>query len=66
MIRRTVPRRGGRPLCFFPRRSPLAGGAPHGERGVRRALDMLAVELDRVLGQLGCRSVADLGPSLLR
>jgi hypothetical protein len=26
---------------------------------------MLAVELDRVLGQLGCRSVADLRTSLL-
>ncbi len=47
-------------------RATLYGLAADGERGVQRALDMLAVELDRVLGQLGCRSVADLQPSLLR
>ena len=47
-------------------RPALYGLAADGERGVRLALDMLAVELDRVLGQLGCRSVADLRPSLLR
>jgi len=47
-------------------RAALYGLAADGERGVRLALDMLAVELDRVLGQLGCRSVADLRPSLLR
>jgi len=47
-------------------RATLYGLAADGEHGVRRALDMLAVELDRVLGQLGCRSVADLQPSLLR
>ncbi len=47
-------------------RATLYGLAADGEHGVRRALDMLAVELDRVLGQLGCRSVADLRTSLLR
>lgn len=47
-------------------RATLYGLAADGERGVRRALDMLAVELDRVLGQLGCRSVTELGPSFLR
>ncbi len=47
-------------------RAALYGLAADGERGVRRALAMLAIELDRVLGQLGCRSVADLRPSLLR
>src|SRR5215469_12619330 len=47
-------------------RAALYGLAADGEHGVRLALDMLAVELDRVLGQLGCRSVADLRPSLLR
>lgn len=47
-------------------RPALYGLAADGERGVRRALDMLAVELDRILGQLGCRSVADLRASLLR
>ncbi|HUN72152.1 MAG TPA: alpha-hydroxy acid oxidase [Steroidobacteraceae bacterium] len=47
-------------------RAALYGLAAGGEHGVRRALDMLAVELDRVLGQLGCRSVSELQPSLLR
>ncbi|MDE2451674.1 MAG: alpha-hydroxy-acid oxidizing protein [Gammaproteobacteria bacterium] len=47
-------------------RAALYGLAAGGEPGVRRALDLLATELDRVLGQLGCRSVADLRPSLLR
>ena len=47
-------------------RATLYGLAADGERGVRRALEMLTVELDRVLGQLGCRSVADLRPALLR
>lgn len=47
-------------------RAALYGLAADGERGARMALDMLAVELDRVLGQLGCRSVADLRPSLVR
>jgi (S)-mandelate dehydrogenase len=47
-------------------RAALYGLAADGERGVRRALDMLAVELDRVLGQLGCRSVSELKASLLR
>ncbi|MGH8298975.1 MAG: alpha-hydroxy acid oxidase [Steroidobacteraceae bacterium] len=46
-------------------RAALYGLAAGGEEGVRRALDMLAVELDRVLGQLGCRSVAELTPALL-
>jgi hypothetical protein len=27
---------------------------------------MLTVELERVMGQLGCRAVAELGPHLLR
>jgi len=47
-------------------RATLYGLAAGGEHGARRALDMLAVELDRVLGQLGCRSVGELQPSLLR
>ena len=47
-------------------RAALYGLAADGERGVRRALAVLAGELDRVLGQLGCRSVADLQASLLR
>lgn len=47
-------------------RAAIYGLAAGGEPGVRRALGMLASELDRVLGQLGCRSVADLRPALLR
>ncbi|MHB1869467.1 MAG: alpha-hydroxy acid oxidase [Steroidobacteraceae bacterium] len=47
-------------------RATLYGLAAAGEPGVRRALSMLTVELDRVLGQMGCRTVADLAPHLLR
>jgi (S)-mandelate dehydrogenase len=47
-------------------RATLYGLAAGGEHGARCALDMLAVELDRVLGQLGCRSVGELKPALLR
>ena len=47
-------------------RATLYGLAAAGEPGARRALEMLTVELDRVMGQLGCRSVADIGAHLLR
>ena len=47
-------------------RATLYGLVADGEAGVKRALEMLSVELDRVLGQHGCRSVADLGPGSLR
>ena len=47
-------------------RATLYGVAAGGERGVRLALDILLAELDRVLGQLGVRSVSELGPHLLR
>jgi (S)-mandelate dehydrogenase len=47
-------------------RATLYGLAAGGERGVRVALDILLAELDRVLGQLGVRSIAELGPHLLR
>ena len=47
-------------------RAALYGLTAGGEPGVRRALEMLSVELDRVLGQLGCRKVSDLAPHLLR
>ena len=47
-------------------RATLYGLAAAGEEGVGCALQMLSVELDRVLGQLSCRSVRDLGPYLLR
>jgi (S)-mandelate dehydrogenase len=47
-------------------RATLYGLAASGERGVERALEILTTETDRVLGQLGCNSVADLGPHILR
>jgi (S)-mandelate dehydrogenase len=47
-------------------RATLYGLAANGERGVERALEILTTEMDRVMGQLGCRSVADLGPHILR
>ncbi len=40
----------------------IAGGGP----GVERALAILTTEIDRVLGQLGCNSVAELAPHLVR
>ncbi|MEP7243587.1 MAG: alpha-hydroxy acid oxidase [Gammaproteobacteria bacterium] len=46
-------------------RATLYGLAAGGERGVSRALEILTAEIDRVLGQLGVNSVADLGPHLL-
>ncbi len=42
-------------------RATLYGLAAGGERGVERALSILVSESDRVLGQLGCTSVAQLG-----
>jgi (S)-mandelate dehydrogenase len=39
----------------------IAAGAP----GIDRAMQILTSETDRVLGQLGCRSISDLGPQLL-
>ncbi len=47
-------------------RATLYGVAAGGEAGASHALEILRSELDRVLGQLGCRSLADLGPGLLR
>lgn len=45
--------------------APLYGLGAGGEPGVRHALDILAREIDRVLGQLGCNSLDELGPHLL-
>jgi len=47
-------------------RATLYGLIAGGERGVRLALDILVNEIDRVLGQLGVRSISELGPHLLR
>jgi (S)-mandelate dehydrogenase len=47
-------------------RATLYGLAAGGEAGAAQALDILFSELDRVLGELGCNSVAELGPGFLR
>lgn len=47
-------------------RATLYGLAAGGEPGVRRALEILTSEIDRALGHLGCNSVEELGPALLR
>jgi (S)-mandelate dehydrogenase len=47
-------------------RATLYGLAAGGECGVERALEILTAEIDRVLGQLGCCSVADLAPYMVR
>jgi (S)-mandelate dehydrogenase len=47
-------------------RATLYGLAAGGEAGAVRALAILAEEIDRTLGQLGCRSLAELGPHVLR
>ncbi|PKO84095.1 MAG: alpha-hydroxy-acid oxidizing enzyme [Betaproteobacteria bacterium HGW-Betaproteobacteria-11] len=44
----------------------LYGLAAGGEAGVTHALDILRGEIDRTLGQLGCNSIAELGPHLLK
>ena len=47
-------------------RATLYGLIAGGETGVERALAILTSEIDRVLGQLGCNSVADLKAELVR
>jgi isopentenyl diphosphate isomerase/L-lactate dehydrogenase-like FMN-dependent dehydrogenase len=47
-------------------RATLYGLAAGGQAGVERALTILTGETDKVLGQLGCRSIADLTPQLLQ
>ncbi len=47
-------------------RAPLYGLAAGGEAGVHKALQVMTNEIDRVLGQMGCRSIGELGPHLLR
>jgi (S)-mandelate dehydrogenase len=47
-------------------RAPLYGLAAGGEAGVRRALEILTSEIDRALGHLGCNSLAELSPAMLR
>src|SRR5215469_4510691 len=47
-------------------RATLYGLIAGGPAGVERALTILTTEIDRVLGQLGCNSVADLNPGFVR
>jgi L-lactate dehydrogenase (cytochrome)/(S)-mandelate dehydrogenase len=47
-------------------RPQLFGLAVAGEAGVARVLDIFRNEIDRVMGLCGVRSVADVGPDLLR
>ena len=46
-------------------RATLYGLAAGGEAGVSHALSILTNEIDRVLGQTGCRSIDDIGSDLL-
>jgi (S)-mandelate dehydrogenase len=46
-------------------RATLYGLAAGGEAGARHALAILTAEIDRALGQLGCRSLDEVGPELL-
>ena len=50
----------------FVGRAAMYGLAAGGEAGVRRALQILRGELDRVLALLGCNSIGELGPHFLR
>lgn len=50
----------------FVGRAAMYGLAAGGETGVRRALQLLRAEIDRVLALLGCASIEDLGPQYLR
>jgi len=47
-------------------RATLYGLIAGGEEGVERALSIMTSETDRVLGQLGCNSIAELSPALVR
>src|SRR5256884_8892448 len=48
------------------RRATLYGLAAGGEPGVERALSILTGQIHRVPGQLGCHSIAELGPQHVR
>jgi len=52
--------------CVLLGRATLYGLAAGGQAGVGRALAILREETDRVMGLLGCTSVADLGPHCLQ
>lgn len=43
-------------------RAPLYGTATAGEAGAERVIELYRNEIDRVLGLIGCRDIAELGP----
>jgi (S)-mandelate dehydrogenase len=47
-------------------RAPVYGLAAGGQSGVARAIEILRTEVERVMGLLGCDSIADLDPACLR
>ncbi|HEX6267779.1 MAG TPA: alpha-hydroxy-acid oxidizing protein, partial [Burkholderiales bacterium] len=47
-------------------RAAIYGAAAGGEAGVRRAIQLLRAEIDRVLALLGCSSIEELGPQYVR
>jgi isopentenyl diphosphate isomerase/L-lactate dehydrogenase-like FMN-dependent dehydrogenase len=47
-------------------RAAMYGAAAAGEAGVRRAIQLLRAEIDRVLALLGCASIEQLGPHHVR
>jgi len=47
-------------------RATLYGLIAGGQAGVERALTIMTTEIDRVLGQLGCNSLAELNPAFVR
>jgi isopentenyl diphosphate isomerase/L-lactate dehydrogenase-like FMN-dependent dehydrogenase len=50
----------------FVGRAAMYGAAAGGEAGVRRAIQLLRAEIDRVLALLGCNSIDELGPHHVR
>jgi (S)-mandelate dehydrogenase len=55
----------GADLVFLGR-AAMYGAAAGGEAGIRRALQLLRGEIDRVLALLGCTSIDELGPQHVR
>jgi (S)-mandelate dehydrogenase len=47
-------------------RAPLYGLAAGGEAGVGHALSLLRMEMERAMTLLGCHSLDELGPKLIR
>ena len=54
----------GADFCFMGRPT-LYGAAAGGLPGVKKAIEILVNEIDLVMGQIGCPSLAELGPDFL-